>query len=45
MVESPETFITQIGFYNEQNELLFIAKPSRPIVKRFDEEAYFTIEI
>lgn len=44
-VESPESFITSIGLYNRQNELLLVATPSHPIPKRYDEEVYFTIEL
>ena len=41
----PITFITAIGFYNDQNELVAIGKPSKPIIKTPNDEVYLKIAI
>ena len=41
----PITFITAIGFYNDQNELVAIGKPSKPIIKTPNDEVYLKITI
>ncbi len=43
--DKPLVYITEIGLYNEQKELLAIAKPSSPIYKNFTEEALFDIQL
>lgn len=35
---NPKTYITTIGLYNKEDELVAVAKTSRPIVKNFDKE-------
>jgi len=40
-VKKPKTYPTTIGFYNNQNELLAVAKLSRAIEKSEDKEALF----
>ena len=37
-VDSPTTYITTIGLYNDSNELLAVAKLSRPLEKDFTKE-------
>lgn len=37
-IQDPVTYPTTIGFYNDDNELLAVAKLSRPIRKGFDRE-------
>jgi hypothetical protein len=37
-IENPQTYITTIGLYNESNELVAVAKLSRPAVKTFSDE-------
>jgi len=44
-VKKPKTYPTTIGFYNNSNELLAIAKLSRPIEKSEDKEALFRTRI
>lgn len=44
-VKKPKTYPTSIGLYNNQNELLAIAKISRPIEKSEDREALFRIRL
>lgn len=36
---NPQVFITTVGLYNDDNELLAVAKLSKPIAKGFDKEA------
>jgi len=38
-VNSPQTYITTVGFYNDNNDLLAVAKLSRPLLKDFTKEA------
>jgi hypothetical protein len=42
---NPTTYFTEIGLYNQNKELLAIAKPSNPIYKTFNEEALVGITI
>lgn len=42
---NPTTYFTEIGLYNQNKELLAIAKPSNPIYKNFNEEALVGITI
>ncbi len=43
--EKPLTYATTIGLYNDQNELLAIAKLSRPIQKSTDKEALIRVRL
>jgi len=38
-INSPQTYITTVGLYNDTNELLAVAKLSRPLPKDFTKEA------
>jgi len=38
-INSPQTFITTVGLYNDNNDLLAVAKLSKPLVKDFTKEA------
>jgi hypothetical protein len=38
-------FPTSIGLYNSKNELLAIAKLSRPLEKSFDKEALIRVRL
>ncbi len=42
---SPKSYITTVGLYNEMNELLAIAKLSRPSRKAFDSELLVRIRL
>jgi hypothetical protein len=42
---NPKVFITEIGLYNDQYEMLAIAKLSAPIEKTFTSEALFDISL
>jgi hypothetical protein len=37
-VQNPRTYVTTVGMYNDNNELLAVAKMSRPVAKGFDRE-------
>jgi hypothetical protein len=37
-VNDPRTYITTVGLYNDNNELVAVAKLSRPAIKTFDTE-------
>jgi hypothetical protein len=44
-INSPQTFITTVGLYNDTNELLAVAKLSRPLVKDFTKEALIRVKL
>ncbi len=44
-VNSPQTFITSIGMYNDNNELLAVAKLSKPLKKDFTKEALIRVKL
>ncbi len=44
-VNSPQTYVTTIGLYNDNNELLAVAKTSKPLVKDFTKEALFRVKL
>jgi len=44
-INSPQTYITTIGLYNDNNELLAVAKLSRPLVKDFTKEALVRVKL
>ena len=41
----PRVYITSVGLYNDSNELLAIAKVSKPILKSFTREALIRVKI
>jgi len=43
--KDPKTFITQVGLYNDENELLAIAKLSKPILKSYSREAIIKVKL
>lgn len=45
MANSPETYITTIGLYNNNNDLVAVAKLSRPLPKNFTKEALFRVKL
>jgi hypothetical protein len=45
LINSPQTFPTTVGLYNDNNELLAVAKMSRPLVKDFTKEALIRVKI
>jgi hypothetical protein len=45
LVDSPQTYITCVGMYNDNNELLAVAKLSKPLTKDFTKEALIRIKL
>jgi hypothetical protein len=45
LVNNPQTFITTVGLYNDNNELLGVAKLSKPLVKDFTKEALVRVKL
>ena len=41
----PKAYITSIGLYNDANELLAIAKTSKPIEKSFSKELVLKVKL
>jgi hypothetical protein len=44
-INQPQTYITTVGMYNDQNELLAVAKMSRPLLKDFTKEALVRVKL
>jgi len=45
MISQPTTFITTVGLYNDNNDLLAVAKMSQPLAKDFTKEALIRIKL
>jgi len=45
LVDSPQVFPTTVGLYNDSNELVAVAKLSRPLIKDFNKEALLRIKL
>ena len=43
--KNPKTFITQVGLYNDEGELLAIAKLSKPLLKSYSREAIIKVKL
>ena len=44
-VQNPKVYITTVGLYNDTNELLAVAKLSRPLLKDFTRESLVRIKL
>jgi len=44
-VQDPHVYATTIGLYNDNKELLAVAKMSRPLEKTFDKEALVRVRL
>lgn len=44
-INAPQTFISSIGLYNDNNELLAVAKLSKPLKKDFTKEALIRVKL
>ena len=44
-VGNPKTYITAVGLYNNDNELLAVAKLSKPILKSFSNEVLIKVKL
>jgi len=45
MIDSPQAYITSVGLYNDNNDLLGVAKLSTPLLKDFTKEALIRIKL
>jgi hypothetical protein len=45
MLQNPQVFVTTIGLYNDNQELLAIGKLSKPILKNFSRETNIKVKI
>ena len=45
MRQNPQTYITSVGLYNNANELLAVAKLSKPLLKSFSREALIKVKL
>jgi len=43
--KDPKAYITTVGLYNENNELLAVAKLSKPLLKSFSKEAVIKVKL
>jgi hypothetical protein len=44
-INNPQTYVTTVGLYNQNNDLLGVAKLSKPLVKDFTKEALITVKL
>ena len=44
-INNPQTYITTVGLYNDANELLAVAKLSKPLKKDFTKEALVRVKL
>jgi hypothetical protein len=44
-INNPQVYITTVGLYNDTNELLAVAKMSRPLLKDFTKEALIRVKL
>jgi hypothetical protein len=45
LIDNPQTYMTTVGMYNDNNELLAVAKLSRPLVKDFTKESLIRVKL
>jgi hypothetical protein len=44
-INNPQTYPTTVGLYNDTNELLAVAKLSRPLLKDFTKEVLVRVKL
>jgi hypothetical protein len=44
-INSPQTYMTTVGFYNDTNDLLAVAKLSKPLAKDFTKESLVRVKL
>jgi hypothetical protein len=44
-INQPQVYITTVGMYNDNNDLLAVAKMSRPLLKDFTKEALIRVKL
>jgi hypothetical protein len=45
MIDNPQTYVTTIGLYNDNNDLIAVAKLSQPLNKNFTKEALVKVKL
>ena len=45
LINNPQTYMTTVGLYNDNNDLVAVAKMSRPLVKDFTKEALIRVKL
>lgn len=45
MINTPQAYVTTVGLYNDNNDLLAVAKLSKPLLKDFTKEALIRIKL
>jgi len=45
MIDNPTTFITTVGLYNDEGDLVAVAKLSQPVTKDFTKEALIRVKL
>ena len=45
MINDPQTYITTVGLYSDENELVAVAKLSKPLLKNFTREATIRVKL
>ena len=45
LIDNPQTYVTTVGMYNDNNELVAVAKLSKPLTKDFTKEALIRIKL
>lgn len=45
LINNPQTYVTTVGLYNDNNELLAVAKLSKPLVKDFTKESLIRVKL
>jgi len=45
LINNPQTYMTTVGLYNDNQELLAVAKLSKPLVKDFTKEALIQVKL
>jgi hypothetical protein len=44
-INNPQTYVTTVGLYNDSNELVAVAKLSRPLIKDFTKESLIRVKL
>tara|TARA_Y100001972_G_scaffold56560_1_gene69563 strand:- start:2819 stop:3874 length:1056 start_codon:yes stop_codon:yes gene_type:complete len=44
-INNPQVFMTTVGMYNDSNELMAVAKLSRPLIKDFTKESLLRVKL
>ena len=45
MIDMPKVYISRVGLYNDNGDLLAVAKLSQPVAKDFTKEALIRVKL